>query len=290
MLALAMCGACGSETAAIDARPVTDGSAADTSADAREPTCAASMFTTSAPVSDLNSPASEVYLRMAADELTAYFARQEPDEILYVTTRPSTTAPFAMPSKLPITGNSTLETTSPSVTADGLTLYFTSNRTGTLGGRDIYRATRLVTTTNFGTITQLTALSSASAENDAYVVPDGSAIYFSSNRSGMSRIYRAAVQGTTFGSVDEVLSDTLGLTRVVVSPDELTMLYTTGGDLRLSVRASTTVSWLPGANVAALDTTGSDLPSWISADKCRLYYGTNAGGDYQLRVAVRTPQ
>ncbi len=290
IVALAMCGACGAESAGIDARLASDGSGADTLSDAREPTCAASMFTTSAPVNDLNSTASEVYLRMAADELTAYFARQEPDEILYVATRPSTTAPFSMPIKLPITGNSTLETTSASVTADGLTLYFTSNRTGTLGGRDIYRATRAVTTTNFDNITQLTALSSASTENDAYVLPDHSAIYFSSSRSGTSRIYRAAISGTTFGTVDEVLSDTMGLTRVVVSPDELTMLYTTGGDLRLSVRAATSIAWLPGANLTPLDTTGSDLPSWISADKCRLYYGTNETGDYQLRVAVRTPQ
>jgi hypothetical protein len=291
IVALAMLGACGSEAAGIDARLATDSSAADTAqGDAREPTCAASTFTTSAPVNDLNSAASEVYLRMATDELTAYFARQEPDEILYVATRPSATAPFSTPIKLVITGNGTLETTSPSVTADGLTMYFTSNRTGTLGGRDIYRATRSVTTTNFGSITQLTALSTASAENDAYVLPDHSALYFSSNRSGTSRIYRATISGTTFGSIDEVLSDTTGLTRVAVSPDELTMLYTIGGDLRLSTRATTTVSWLPGADLTALDTTASDLASWISADKCRLYYGNNEGGDYQLRVAVRTPQ
>jgi Tol biopolymer transport system component len=291
IVALALCAACGSEAAGIDAPVAFDSTVVDTvPVDAPEPTCAASSFTTSSPVTGLNSAANETYLRMSPDELTAYFARQEPDEILYVATRPSTTAPFSTPVKLVITGNGTLETTSASVTADGLTMYFTSNRTGTLGGRDIYRATRAATTTNFGSITQLTALSSASAENDAYVLPDHSAIYFSSNRSGTSRLYRAAIMGTTFGPSDEVLSDTTALNRVVVSADELTMLYTTGGDLRLSTRATANVSWLPGANVTALDTADTDLPSWISADKCRLYFATNTSGDYQLRVAVRTPQ
>jgi len=288
---LAWWGGCGLETAGIDAASAGDSNAVDTaSADARVPTGAASTFTTSAPMDDLNSTASEVYLRMAQDELTAYFARQEPDEILYVATRPSSTAPFSTPIKLVITGNGTLETTSPSVTADGLTMYFTSNRTGTLGGRDIYRATRPVTTTNFGNITQLTALSSAMADHDAYLLPAHSPTHFRLTPSRPARPYRASITGRTFGTVEEVLADTAGLTRVVVSPDELTMIYTTSADLRMSVRANTSVAWLPGANLSALDTAGSDLPSWISSDKCRLYYGTNESGNYQLRVAVRTPQ
>jgi hypothetical protein len=294
IVALAVCSACGGgDSASIDAAVGGDAVVIDASIiDGRLPTCAASSFTTSAQVSPLNTATSETFLRLSSDELTAYFAHQNPDEMLYVATRPSTTAPFSAPATLTITGNGTLETTSPTVTADGLTLYFTSSRTGTLGGRDIWRATRAVTTTNFGSITQLTALSSVSSENDVFVLPDHSAIYFSSNRGdAIYRIYRAEIQGTGFGAPEAVFDEApASVSRVAVAPDELTMVYSTGSDLRLSVRASPTVSWLPGVAMAAIDSTSNDVPYWISDDLCRLYYGSNRSGDYDFRVAVRTPQ
>jgi hypothetical protein len=291
IVALALCTACGAESASIDAAAGGDAAIVDAVAvDGALPTCAASSFTTSAPVSALNTTANETYMRLSADELTAYFARQETEYILYVTTRPSTTAPFSVPTKVTITGNGANETTSPTVTSDGLTMYFTSNRTGTMGGRDIYRATRAVTTVDFGSITNVTVLNSAMTENDVFVLPDGSAIYFSSSRSGTSRVYRAAKQGTGFAPPDEVFSDAATVNRVVFSPDELTMLYSTGNDLRLSTRASTSISWLPGAQLTAIDSTGSELPYWISADLCRFYFGSDRGGDLDFRVAVRTPQ
>ncbi len=294
LVGLALVTACGGGGGSVDAALVSDSAdEIDAPSDARVPTCAAGVFTSSSPVSTLNSTTlGDLYLRMSADELTAYFSRQDPDEILYVATRPSTTAPFSTPIKLPITGNGTEETTSATVTADGLTLYFTSNRPGTLGGRDIYRATRLVTTANFGTITQMIDLSSASSENDVMVLPDHSAIYFSSSRSGMSRIYRAEWQGTTFGTPDEVFADTAGVSRLVVSADERTLLYSIGGEMRMSTRASTNVSWLPGVTLPALESAMSDGASWISDDLCRLYFFNTAAtnGDYNLRVAVRTPQ
>ncbi len=289
-VALALCG-CGSEIGAIDAPGAVDALDVDApaSADARQPTCAGATFQTSASIDALNTTERETYVRLAPDELTAYFARGNP-ESLYVTTRPSTTAPFAMPMALVITGNGVLETTSPSLTADGLNLYFTSDRPGTLGSRDIWRATRAATSTNFGTITALTTLNSALNENDAFVVPDNSAVYFSSSRSGVSRVYRAARQGATFDAPIEVFSDATTVNRVVVSPDELTMLYSNANELRLSTRASTAVAWLPGVVLTAIDSVASDYPSWISLDLCRLYYGSNRTGEYDLRIAVRAPQ
>jgi hypothetical protein len=149
-----------------------------------------------------------------------------------------------------------------------------------------------VTTTNFGTITAVTELSSVSGENDVYVLPDHSAIYFSSNRGdAVYRIYRAQRQGATFAAPEVVFSEEpASVSRVIVAPDELTMLYSTGADLRLSRRASTSVSWLPGVEIAAIDSASNDFPYWLSGDLCRLYYGSNRSGDYDFRVAVRTAQ
>lgn len=295
--ALALCCACGGSNPIekVDAAVVADAPISiDAPADARAPTCAASTFASSSGLGALNTQGDETFLRLSADELTAYFARRDPDEVLFVATRPSTTAPFGTPVKLAVTGVGTFETTSPSVTADGLTIYFTSSgRADSLGQRDIYRATRVATSATFAGITHLAALSSTGTENDVYVLPDHSAVYFSSNRSGVSRIYRAARQGTGFEVPEEVFNtDPDGISRVVVAPDELTMLYSTAGmsDIHLSTRAATTISWLPGVALTAIDSTATDAPAWISNDLCRLYYFTNRSGDFDFRVAVRQPQ
>jgi hypothetical protein len=302
LMALALCAGCGGteNPGRVDSAVTNDMmNVSDAPADSPTgATCSGATFDTSAAVSALNTDGGESFLRLSNDELTAYFARTDPtDEVLYFSTRVSVTAPFTTPAKLPITNNGTNETTSPTVTADGLTLYFTSNRTGGMGSRDIWRSTRAVTTSNFGTPQVVTELNSMQNETDVYVLPDHSALYFTSNRNTISRIYRAVRQGATFGTPEEVFNDDPNaVSRVVVAPGEMTMLYSVGGDLRLSTRASTSVSWLPGVALAAIDSTDTDVPNWISSDLCRLYYSSNrtSGGananDFNLRVAVRAPQ
>jgi hypothetical protein len=293
ILALALC-SCGPETgaqidAAIvhDAPPMIDAPTGD----ARVPTCSGVTFDTSAQIVGLSTADPDLYMRLAPDELTAYFSRQAPDETPFVATRPSLTAPFSPAVALTITGNGTLETTSLSVTADALTLYFTSNRTGTMGGRDIWRATRAATSTAFGSITAVAALNSTATENDVTVLPDHSAIYFSSNRSGTYRIYRASRTGANFDPPVEVFADgAMTVQRMTVAPDELTLLYGEPDDIRISTRASTSVPWLPGAPIPAIDAVGQDFPTWISTDLCRLYYSSDRSGNYDLRIAVRSPQ
>jgi hypothetical protein len=294
LVALAWIAGCGAETGAIDA-PLGDDSVVDIDApmrDARIPTCAGVTFETSATINVLNTTDRETYLRLSPDELTAYFSRGNP-EAPYIATRASITAPFSTPLPLAITGNGANEVASMTVTADGLTMYFTSDRTGTMGARDIWRATRAVTSTNFGSITAMTALNSTGTDNDVIVLPDHSAVYFGSNRSGMQRIYRAARNGSGFDPPVEVFADAAtSVYRVAVSADELTLLYSEPNDIRLSTRASTSVAWLPGVATPAIDSTSTDFPSWISPDLCRLYYATNrtVANDFDLRIAVRSPQ
>jgi hypothetical protein len=293
VLAVAVCGACGSDGAQVDAAIVGDSppSIDAPTSDARVPTCSGVTFEMSAQIVGLSSADPDLYMRLSPDELTAYFSRQAPDELPFVATRPSVTAPFSTPVPLTITGNGTLETTSLTVTADGLTLYFTSNRTGTMGGRDIWRATRAATATAFGSITAMAALNSTGTENDVTVLPDHSAIYFSSNRSGTYRIYRASRTGTSFDPPVEVFADgAMTVQRMTVAADELTLLYAEPDDIRISTRASTSVPWLPGAAIPAIDAVGQDFPTWISTDLCRLYYSSDRSGNYDVRIAVRSPQ
>ena len=72
----------------------------------------------------------------------------------------------------------------PSVTRDGLTIFFDSTRTGSLGGPDLYYATRSSTSKPFGSAIHLQQLSSPAFDARANISKDGSFITFSSNRSG----------------------------------------------------------------------------------------------------------
>jgi Tol biopolymer transport system component len=80
--------------------------------------------------------------------------------------------------------NSSASDNRPSVTRDGLTIYFDSNRTGTLGNSDIYYATRSSTSEPFGPAIHLTELSSSVFDARASISKDGSFITFSSQRPG----------------------------------------------------------------------------------------------------------
>ena len=80
--------------------------------------------------------------------------------------------------------NSSASDNRPSVTRDGLTIYFDSNRTGTLGGPDLYYATRSSTSEPFGPAVHLTELSSSVFDARASISKDGSFLTFSSQRPG----------------------------------------------------------------------------------------------------------
>ena len=71
-----------------------------------------------------------------------------------------------------------------SVTNDGLTIFWDSTRTGTLGGPDIYYATRSSTSDPFGTAIHLQALSSPAFDARPYISKDGTFLTFSSGRTG----------------------------------------------------------------------------------------------------------
>ena len=80
--------------------------------------------------------------------------------------------------------NSSASDNRPSVTRDGLTIFFDSTRSGGLGGPDIYYATRSSTSQPFGPAIHLIGLSSSEFDARATISKDGSFITFSSVRAG----------------------------------------------------------------------------------------------------------
>jgi Tol biopolymer transport system component len=75
--------------------------------------------------------------------------------------------------------------------ADGLVLHFSSDRLNQ-GDQDLFVASRAGTGAPFGGIAPIPELNSPHDDRDPWLAPDGSEIFFSSDRSGSLKIYRAA--------------------------------------------------------------------------------------------------
>jgi hypothetical protein len=75
--------------------------------------------------------------------------------------------------------------THPSVSRDGLTLYFTSTRPGSVGGLDIWESTRATTHDRWSSPVNLgSPIDTAFDDRSPYLSDDGNALFFSSNRPG----------------------------------------------------------------------------------------------------------
>jgi Tol biopolymer transport system component len=74
-------------------------------------------------------------------------------------------------------GTSTSDSDLPVLSADGLTIYFESDRSGGKGGGDIWTATRPTKSSPFGPPTNVTELNSALEEGPTWLSPDNCRLY-----------------------------------------------------------------------------------------------------------------
>jgi hypothetical protein len=81
--------------------------------------------------------------------------------------------------------SSTANENRPSIRHDGLEIFFQSNRSGSIGGGDLWTATRADTLDPWSTPVNLgSPINSASVEQNAYLSSDGKTLLFSSDRAG----------------------------------------------------------------------------------------------------------
>jgi Tol biopolymer transport system component len=94
-------------------------------------------------VAELSSPFQEQRPSIRFDGLEIVFTSTRPPSVgfdLWVSTRESVTDAWSVPVRLNI--NSPQSDTAPYLSGDGMTLYFTSDRAGGLGGNDLWVSTR----------------------------------------------------------------------------------------------------------------------------------------------------
>jgi hypothetical protein len=267
-------------------------------------------FSTPMPVMGVNSAANEGEATLSADERTIYFASTRSpgaaDNIeLYSATRATTATGFGAASLLAVL-NSSVNDENPSLTSDGLTLFFTSNRGAGGLAYDLYIATRTTPAADFGVPATVAGVNVATALDGApYINGNGTVLYFTSDRGGTRDIFRTTRTASTaaFGPpalVGELSSPTALDEGPVVTDDELTMYFGSdrpggagGLDIWVAHRTTTNDGFGAPTPDASLSSASSDFPLWISADGCRFLLSSNRpslnGNGYDLYMASRFP-
>ena len=125
---------------------------------------------------------------LSADGSTLVFSSDRPGGAggidLYLATRAHRSDPFGAAVNLGGV-NTEHDEVGPELSADGLTLYFGSDRTGGSGGMDLYRATRPTTADSFGAVANLgPSVNTAENENNPSLSADGLVLLLNSNRRG----------------------------------------------------------------------------------------------------------
>ena len=137
-------------------------------------------------VSGVNSASNDLDPSISADELELYFHSNRPGGMgsndLWVATRASVDTAWDAPT---LAGglNTSSSDCCPALSADGLALYFASNRPGGAGGDDLWVATRPSPGAAWGAPAALVDLNTADAETGPSISGDNCGVYFASNRN-----------------------------------------------------------------------------------------------------------
>lgn len=213
---------------------------------------------------------------------------------IFVATRASTSASWGAFTVL-TNVNSTSSDRSPVVTPDGLTLFFYSDRGGNF---DIYASTKPNLLSDFSAPASVAGVNSANREDTASISSDGKTLYFDSDRSGNTRMYRSTLGANgAFMAPQEIgeLNTGNGDAEPIVSDDGLTLYFQrriSGNDWDVYVahRSTTADGFGAPTAVAELNTSSLDGVTWLSADGCTVYLVSdraNGNLDYDLYVATR---
>ena len=137
----------------------------------------------------VNSSYEDATPGISADGLSLLFESDRPggygDFDIWVTTRPTDSEPWGMPVNMGPTVNSLAWDGGPNISADGLSLYFWSDRVGGHGRNDIWLTMRETIFEDWGTpVNPGSSLNTSSYDDPGSISPDGLLLFFESDRPG----------------------------------------------------------------------------------------------------------
>ena len=250
----------------------------------------------------LNTPNSDEKTTLSADELTLYFSRDDGNGNydIYQATRASKTAAFGAATPVPGVNTTAAQEREPRVTADGLTLYATTRAIPVATSKfRVTFATRASTDAAFGPLQNVPVVNGTANDSDPFITADGRVLYFSSDRGGNYALYRSVKTGGVFSAPELVMGTNLDSTSddgtPVLTEDELTLYLASarvGGkgmvDIFQATRASAQDPFGQPVAVTELNSSDPDIPSWLSADGCELYFTRfTPANNLELAVVLR---
>ncbi|MFC1633402.1 M56 family metallopeptidase [Planctomycetota bacterium] len=256
---------------------------------------------------EINSPAADGDTSISSDGLELFFEGRRPDGYgrgdIFVSTRETTNDPWGEAEILGPPINGTDWETSPDISADGLTLYFTSTRSGFWDISVTTRATRndpWEEPMNLGPTVNSTA-----QEFGPSISSDGLSLYFNSDRSGGFGALDLWV--TTRTTTDAPWEEPVNLGPTVnssqdeampdISADGLKLFFCDfmgapqrpggcgGQDIWVATRASTNDPWEEPVNLGPIiNSSAFDFSPNISSDGSTLYFTTDRDGANRFEV------
>ncbi len=250
---------------------------ADTGPDAPPPPCNLSApFGTATPLGTLNASGYEAQAELSPDELTIYF---ESDRLtgglnVFTASRPNTSSSFGSVAPLASLNFTGADTWNVTLTGDGLTAYLVTDQNA---ADHMYKATRASSLASFNTPTLMPT--PIVTGEQPFVRPDGQVLYYSDNSGTKGAIAHAVLAGPTITTVPLVVAGNHDLGIPVINAGD-TLLYFAvydkgigdSYDIWMTSRATPNDAWGTPVAVTELNTNGFDVPSWVSADGCELYF------------------
>ena len=174
--------------------------------------------------SGINSPSFDGQAQISADDLSLFFVSDRPGgsgntDIWIITQRTSELVPegyWGTPTNLGSTVNSSASESFPCISADGLSLYFASNRPGGFGGQDLYVTRRETTADPWDSpMNSGPRINSSSDEWGPRISADDLSLFFSSTRPGGYRAWDAYMATRT--TVDDDWGEPVNLGPIINS-------------------------------------------------------------------------
>jgi Tol biopolymer transport system component len=256
-------------------------------------------------ITGLGLDASDLYgPSLSADGKTLYFDSTDVsgDHHIYVATRTDRGTDFSA-GKLLAAVNATNSDGCPSISNDGLNLYFFSTRPGGAGGRDLWVASRSTVQGKFGTPKVLTSVNDVGDDNLQWISADELTIIFSSVRNAVLAHLYIAHRSSKIAdfSTPVALGGVNGTTsredRAALSNDGLTLYFTsnrTGGagdrDIWVATRPNTQSDFANVTNLQAINSTARDADVALSADETEMVFSSKRSGQFRLYRSIRNCQ